>query len=654
MKITTLKQGSPDWHQFRSCHFGASEAPSMLGESKFKSRNQLLHEKATGIVPEVDAATQRRFDDGHRAEELARGLAEAMINDDLYPATGEEGKLSASFDGLTLDQSTAWEHKLLNDTLRACDTAADLPICYRIQMEQCLMLSGAERCLFSATKWDDAGNLIEEKHIWYTPDNDLRERLLQGWAQFAIDLENYQHVEHIERPKAEVCIELPALFIHARGQITDSNMQAYGEALTAKLAEVRAIQLITDQDFSNAKEAAKLFREQCKKLELAKEAMLSQTVTIGEAARMMDAWHEDLRQTALQLEKDVEREDKAKKEVMILEAKQAYADHVAALETETKPIRLSVVPPNFAEAIKGKRNYVSMHDAIGTMLAGAKMTTDAQAKDIRVKLAWFSAAVDVSDHNPQSWRFLFSDLPQIIGKPMDDFALSVTTRIIQHKIDIAAKEEEQRQRMEAEAKAKAEREAAEKLAEAEAKLRAAQAEEDALVDSIWKQARRVEGDSVQYVNKAIVQFETVAKAWESDPRPRPRVASAIADARQQLAEKLRAADERAKAEQDASRIAAVKELERTDALDRAVEKEQAEAATIEECRKQAQIADQIKPVRLPGLKTAVAQSIAPRRPNRVELLDAVATTFGTTNEAALDWILQEFRGDIQHEERKAA
>ena len=35
--------------------------------------------------------------------------------------------------------------------------------------------------------------------------------------------------------------------------------------------------------------------------------MLSQTTTIGEAARMIDDWSEDLRLTALKIEKDVEK-----------------------------------------------------------------------------------------------------------------------------------------------------------------------------------------------------------------------------------------------------------------------------------------------------------------------------------------------------------
>jgi predicted phage-related endonuclease len=66
-----LIQGTPEWHAFRAAHFPASEAPAMLGVSPYKTRNQLLQEKATGITAEVDAATQRRFDDGHRFEALA-------------------------------------------------------------------------------------------------------------------------------------------------------------------------------------------------------------------------------------------------------------------------------------------------------------------------------------------------------------------------------------------------------------------------------------------------------------------------------------------------------------------------------------------------------------------------------------------------------
>ena len=237
-------------------------------------------------------------------------------------------------------------------------------------------------------------------------------------------------------PRAEVKIELPALFVHAKGEITEHNMEAFGIALTNKLAEVRAIALLNDQDFSNAKEAAKKFRDTAKAIALSKEAMLAQTDTIGEAARKMDAWVKDLNGTALLLEKDVDREDLAKKRVMISDTATAYTAHIEALESETRPIQLNIPRPNFAEVIKGKRNYASMQGALDDVLANGKIEADAVAKHLRGKLAWYNETTGI---NNGCYGFLFADLDKIITKPMDDFKLLVTTRIDAHKKAEAAK-----------------------------------------------------------------------------------------------------------------------------------------------------------------------------------------------------------------------
>ncbi|MEG2048480.1 MAG: endonuclease, partial [Comamonas sp.] len=66
MQLVNLVQGSADWHTHRRNHFNASDAPAMMGCSPYKKRSELVKELATGIVPEVDAATQRRFNDGHQ------------------------------------------------------------------------------------------------------------------------------------------------------------------------------------------------------------------------------------------------------------------------------------------------------------------------------------------------------------------------------------------------------------------------------------------------------------------------------------------------------------------------------------------------------------------------------------------------------------
>ena len=45
-----LQQGTPEWHAFRAAHFSASDAPAMLGESPYKTRDQLLREKKLGTT----------------------------------------------------------------------------------------------------------------------------------------------------------------------------------------------------------------------------------------------------------------------------------------------------------------------------------------------------------------------------------------------------------------------------------------------------------------------------------------------------------------------------------------------------------------------------------------------------------------------------
>ena len=121
METIALTQGSKEWHAHRDIHLNASDAPAMMGCSPYKTRSQLLHEKATGFSEDFDASTQRRFDDGHKFEALARPLAEKIIGKDLYPVVGVLGKYSASFDGIDMMEEEVFEHKSLNDSLLAPD-----------------------------------------------------------------------------------------------------------------------------------------------------------------------------------------------------------------------------------------------------------------------------------------------------------------------------------------------------------------------------------------------------------------------------------------------------------------------------------------------------------------------------------------------------
>ena len=455
MKTHDLIQGSPEWLAYRAGHFNASDAPAMMGVSPYKSRTELLRELHTQRPADVDIATQKRFDNGHRAEALARPLAEKIVGEDLYPVTGSEGRLSASFDGLTLDESTAFEHKALNADLKAAFLQIDLrmsgeddggpcrllPIYHRVQMEQQLHVSGAGRVLFMATEWDAEGNLVEEHSTWYMPDDELRGQILAGWAQFERDLAAYVLPQAAEpTPAGKAPDSLPALRIDITGQVTASNL---GEFKATALAAIRSVNrtLKTDQDFADADKAVKWCADVEDRVKGAKERALAQTADIEALFRTLDDIAKEAREVRLDLDKLVTRRKSEVRDQAVTAARQALDLHIACVNAEIAPMRLLPVAADFAGSIKGKRSVASMQDALDTTLAAAKITADTMGRAIRANVATFKAKAD-------GLEFLFADLGQLVHKAADDFGTLVDARIATHR---AAEAEKARKAAEAEA-----------------------------------------------------------------------------------------------------------------------------------------------------------------------------------------------------------
>lgn len=425
MQIHKLKQGTPEWHSYRAAHFNASDAPTMMGCSPYNKRSDLLKQYSTGLAKEVDAGTQVLFDAGHRFEALSRGLAEEMVGESLYPVTGSEGELSASFDGITMDGVTVWEHKTLNKDIRAAESAKHLPLHLRVQMEQQLLIAGAKRCLFLATKWNANDMLEEERHFWYEPDLALRNEIVAGWAQFKADLVDHQPRVFAEKAAAEPIMALPALAIQIRGEVTVSNLPAFQAKADRFIASIKT-DLVTDEDFANAEATIKFCDDAEKSLEQAKAAAIAQTADIDELMRTVDHIKAQLREKRLHLTNTVKDKKELLKASILNKARTDFADYVAALELEIAPLRLVYQARDFAGAMKNKRTLKTLHDAVDTEMAASKIAIDALAKAWRDRLTWYRAAA--AGH-----EFLFADLQVVIQKPDDDFKLLVTSRIDAHK-----------------------------------------------------------------------------------------------------------------------------------------------------------------------------------------------------------------------------
>lgn len=477
MKVVQMQQGTPEWHAHRANHFNASDAPAMLGVSPYKTRAQLVREFATGITPDIDAATQRRFDDGHRFEALARPTAEQIIGEELFPCVGVSdcGTYSASFDGLTMLGDTAFEHKSLNDDLRSCVTdihAGDrLPMLYRVQMEQQAMVSGAERVLFMASKWDSDDNLVEERHCWYVPDPELRAKVIAGWEQFAADVAAYTHVEKAE-PVAtgRAPDQLPSLRVEVTGMVTASNLAEFKSSALSVLGSINR-DLQTDEDFANAEQTVKWAKGVEDRLAVTKDQVLSQTADIEAVFRTIDEVSAETRRVRLELDRLVKAEKENRKGEIVQKARVAYSEHEAALRAETKDVWITLPAPDFAGAIKGKKSLASMQDAVDTVMANAKITANESAKHIREALSCL--AEETAEH-----KHLFPDFRDFIAKPIDDIRALVRGRIAEHKQREAEKLEAERERIRQEEADKLAKEAADKAAaEVEAQKREQAAEE---------------------------------------------------------------------------------------------------------------------------------------------------------------------------------
>ncbi|RIJ09903.1 Heme peroxidase [Pseudomonas sp. 91RF] len=450
MKIHNVAQGSAEWHALRAQHFTASEAPAMMGASKYQTRSELLTMKKTGIAPEVTQAQQYIFDKGHATEALARPLVEVMIGEELYPVVGTDGNLLASMDGATMLGETLFEHKLWNESLAAQVRAEDLEPHYFWQLEQQLLVSGAERVIFVCSD-GTAENFV---HMEYRPVAGRAAQLVEGWKQFEADLANFEMAEAPSIVVGKAPDELPALRIELTGMVTASNLKVFEESALAVIDSVKT-ELTTDQDFADAKKAVKWCGDVEEAVATAKKQALSQTQTIDDLFSSLDRISAHARETRLKVDKLVKAQELLVKTNIKQKAEQSLTDHVAAINKTLGRVTLPAVAADFAGAMKNKRTIASLQDAVDTELARVKIAASQAADAIRLNLA--SLAELAVDH-----AFLFNDVQQLVMKANDDLVALIKVRIAEHQAAEEKKAEAQREeirqqelkRIEDEAKAK--------------------------------------------------------------------------------------------------------------------------------------------------------------------------------------------------------
>ena len=479
-------QGSQEWLDLRAKYFTASELSAVAGESKYQKRSDLLKAKATGIVPDVDAAKQRLFDAGHAAEAAARSIVEEQLGTELFPVTMSaevDGlPLLASLDGISMLGGIIWENKLLNESLKADVLRCQLDSHYTLQIEQQLLVSGAEKCYFTTSDGTPEGTF----GMWYESDPNMRAKIVAIWKQFEKDLADYQHVEAKPAMVAEVVKDLPAVMVQVSGSVSIVDNFVLFETALRDFVEnklVRSPQ--TDQDFVDLDAQIKSLKKAEDALDAAEVQMIAQVASVDSMKRTKDMLHKLARDNRLMAEKLLKAEKENRKGEIVIAASREFGAHCAALSSR---VGVSVnVAVSFADAIKGLKSLDSMRDKVSVALANAKIEANAIADRIEANIK------SLEESSSQSWRFLFPDLQAVCTKASDDFAALLAARKASH----AAAESARIEKIRAEEKAKAEAAAAAKVAE---EARIAKAEADAKAATEKAEADRLAADEIRKID----------------------------------------------------------------------------------------------------------------------------------------------------------
>lgn len=454
MNSTThnLVQGSNEWLAFRESHFGASDAPSMMGASKYRPRTSLVHEKATGECKQISAAQQRLFDRGHKVESIVREAIESELGEELFPVTMSSDidglPLSASLDGQTMTGETLFECKLWNQELAEHVRNGELEPHYFWQLEQQLLVSGAERVIFATG--DENGQL---ETLEYHAVPGRAEALIAGWKQFQSDAEEYQPETPKATHEAKHMDALPSLHVEVEGKVLTTNLDRFREDAMAALSSINR-ELKTDDDFVNAEQAIKDCKQVEGKLSAAKDSVLGQMATVDEVCRTIDDLSAETRRVRLDLDKLVKREKENRKAAIVQHAADAVADHYQDINASLDEHAMDVpaaVRTDIAASIKGLKSLSSITDAADTAAANAKIAASQQADRVRAAVAVLD---EFADH-----KELFADRVQLCAtKSPDDLRNLAKTRVADHEKAERERIEAERERIRAEEKAKAQAE----------------------------------------------------------------------------------------------------------------------------------------------------------------------------------------------------
>lgn len=140
--VVDLEQNTPAWLEWRQNGIGASDAPTIMGENRFKSAAELLQEKR-GPVREF--AQNPAMALGTQLEPEARARYVTRTGREVRPLCLQSTRydwLRASLDGLSENHDTVVEIKCGQSAYRWASRSGTVPDYYYGQLQHILAVTG--------------------------------------------------------------------------------------------------------------------------------------------------------------------------------------------------------------------------------------------------------------------------------------------------------------------------------------------------------------------------------------------------------------------------------------------------------------------------------------------------------------------------------
>lgn len=177
MRKIELEQGSPQWLEFRKSGIGASECAAVFGKCKYNTPFQLWEKKVYDIQTEVNGAMIR----GSEMEPIIRQQAEEVLGEKFTPVCGvhdEYDFILASLDGINATGDVIMEIKYASKANHALAVKGKVPEHYVYQVQQQLLVSGAQKALYVSWNSDDL-QIVE-----VLPDAELHGDIISYLSDF--------------------------------------------------------------------------------------------------------------------------------------------------------------------------------------------------------------------------------------------------------------------------------------------------------------------------------------------------------------------------------------------------------------------------------------------------------------------------------------